>query len=106
MNEAPAAPRLGVALVGLPASGKSSVGRELAAILGLPFRDLDELVEAGAGMGVPEIFAAEGEAGFRQRESNALKEVAAGSTCVVGLGGGALLRPENRTLRPARGSQA
>lgn len=54
-------------LIGLPGSGKTTIGRRLAAHYGWEFRDLDADIVAQAGRTVPEIFAAEGEAGFRQR---------------------------------------
>src|SRR4029079_15633885 len=63
-------------LVGFMASGKTTVGRLLADRLGWAFADLDELVTRAAGRTVPEIFAAEGEAGFRRRESAAVREAA------------------------------
>jgi shikimate kinase / 3-dehydroquinate synthase len=87
-----------VFLYGPPASGKSSLGRHLAESLHRPFYDLDELIEAQAGVAIPEIFGAEGEAGFRQRESAVLAEVLDCEAGVVALGGGALLRLENRLL--------
>jgi 3-dehydroquinate synthase len=90
-------------LYGPPGSGKSTIGRILAERLDLPFIDLDTLIEASARQLIRDIFAAEGEAGFRLRESAALKDVSAGAPCVVGLGGGALLKPENRALAEATG---
>ena len=66
-------------LIGLPGSGKTTIGRRLAAHYGWEFRDLDVDIVAQAGRTIPEIFAAEGEAGFRQREANALRAVAAGT---------------------------
>jgi 3-dehydroquinate synthase len=90
-------------LYGPPGSGKSTIGRILAERLDLPFIDLDAVIEASARQAIRDIFAAEGEAGFRLRESAALKDVSAGAPCVVGLGGGALLKPENRALAEATG---
>jgi shikimate kinase len=84
-----------VYLVGMPGSGKSSVGRLLAASLGTSFVDLDAEVEAFAGASIRAIFEAEGEAGFRDREADALRRAAAGPVAVVACGGGAVLRPEN-----------
>lgn len=82
-----------IALGGPMAVGKSTVGRALAADLGVPFVDLD----AQIGPDIPAIFAAEGEAGFRVRETAALTDAAAG-TGVLALGGGALVAAENRAL--------
>lgn len=90
-------------LYGPPGSGKTTIGRILAERLDCPFIDLDAVIEATAKQLIRDIFAAEGEAGFRLRESAALKEVASGAPCVVGLGGGALLKPENRALAEATG---
>ncbi len=82
-------------------SGKSTVGRRVAALAGAAFVDLDEAVCAAAGASIPEIFAAEGEAGFRRREADALARLLgearhAGARRVVALGGGALLDPARR----------
>lgn len=85
-----------VALIGLPASGKTSVGRRLAGLMGLPFVDLDEAVEAAAGMSVPEVFARLGEARFRELESAALAAASGGGTAVVATGGGCVLSAANR----------
>ena len=71
-------------------SGKTTLGRMLAAARGTPFVDLDAVVEAGAGASVADIFAREGEAGFRSRESAALAALAASAPegCVLATGGG------------------
>lgn len=84
-----------VVLVGFMGSGKSTVGRHLAARLGRPFVDLDDLVQADAGRSVTEIFSAEGEAGFRQREARCLQLALERDGLVVAVGGGAPLREEN-----------
>ena len=83
-------------LYGPPASGKSAVGRRLAKRLHFPFYDLDEVIERQAGQSIPEIFEAQGETGFRERESAALQGLLASSGGVIALGGGTLLRDENR----------
>ncbi len=77
-------------LIGLPGSGKTTLGRQLAAHYGRAFLDLDAVIVAEAGQSIPEIFAAEGEAGFRVREAAALRAVAArpGPPLVVATGGG------------------
>ena len=79
-----------VFLCGLPGSGKSTVAPLLAAKLGIPCLDLDQQIERGAGRSVPEIFAAEGESGFRAREAAALRAAANGPRSVIALGGGAV----------------
>jgi len=86
----------GIALVGIMGSGKTTVGRELAALRDLPFVDLDAAVEAAASSRIPEIFAREGESGFRVRESRALARVVAGGPCILATGGGLVVDPENR----------
>ena len=90
-------------LYGPSGSGKSTVGRILASQLALPFTDLDEHIVSAAQKSVAEIFASEGEAGFRVRESVALKEMASARTQVIALGGGALLSEANRQLALATG---
>ncbi len=81
-------------LVGYRGTGKTTVGRLVAAAMGWPFVDLDERIEEVAGRNIAAIFAAEGEAGFRDRESAALLEVR--SQAVISTGGGIVLREENR----------
>ena len=77
-------------LLGLPGAGKTTIGRRLAAHYGWEFRDLDADIVAQAGQSIPEIFAAEGEAGFRAREAAALRAGAArtGPPLVLATGGG------------------
>ncbi|MGI8649624.1 MAG: shikimate kinase [Rubrobacter sp.] len=87
-----------VALIGYMGSGKSTVGRLLARDLDLDFLDLDEEVERAAGMPIPEIFAAKGEAGFRNLEHECLKRAVARKNTVVACGGGIVTRPENLEL--------
>ena len=80
-------------------SGKSETGRRLARVLGRRFVDCDELVAAGAGRSIPEIFESEGEAGFRRRESETLAAVLAGpEATVVATGGGVVTVAANRAL--------
>jgi 3-dehydroquinate synthase len=85
------------------ASGKTSVGRELARITGSPFLDLDVLIEERSGMTVAEIFATQGEAEFRRMERKTLAEVAELENCVVALGGGVLVDGGNREVVMASG---
>lgn len=75
-------------------AGKSTIGSLVARCLGLPLVDLDERVAAGAGRPVGDIFAAEGEAAFRVRETAAVAETA-GEEAVVACGGGVVLSPAN-----------
>ena len=90
-------------LYGPPGSGKSTIGRLLAARLGLPFTDLDAVIVETDGRSIPQIFAEEGEPGFRAREKQALADMSARPRHVVALGGGALLNPECRALAEANG---
>jgi len=87
-----------IALIGYRGTGKTTVGRLLAERLGWDFADADDLVEAAAGKSVAEIFAAEGEAGFRDREAAAVRELCARDRLVLATGGGAVLRPANREV--------
>jgi len=82
-------------LIGFMASGKTTVGRLLAERLDWAFVDLDKVIEDGAGKTVADIFVDEGEAGFRKRETEALREVAERREVVVATGGGAPCREEN-----------
>jgi 3-dehydroquinate synthase len=91
-------------LYGPSGSGKSTVGRVLAENLNLPFYDLDELIEVQTGAGIDQIFANEGEAGFRRCERETLLGVLREQSGVVALGGGALLDPDNREQVQANGS--
>ncbi|MFP4560526.1 MAG: shikimate kinase [Thiohalorhabdus sp.] len=92
-------------LVGPMGSGKSTVGRALAQRLGAELVDLDAVIVERAGRAIPEIFAAEGEAGFRDREQAALEEVAARpGPLVVATGGGVVLREANRRTMAANGT--
>lgn len=91
-------------LIGYRGCGKSTVGRGLAQRLALTAVDTDDLIEAASGLSIREIFAAEGESGFRDREAAVIAEVAARKVpMVVALGGGAILRPANRDLLSTSG---
>ena len=97
-------------VVGLPGSGKTAVGRRVASRHGAAFVDLDEEIERAAGRGIPEVFEAEGEAGFRRRERDAIEalgppDTGPGLTRVVAPGGGAIVDPRNR-WRLFRGRRA
>ena len=87
-------------LIGPPGSGKSAVGRLVAARQGVPFLDLDDMIEAASGRPIPAIFEAEGEAGFRARERAAVHALGASAdgalARVVAVGGGCITDPRNR----------
>lgn len=85
-------------LVGLPGSGKTTVGRLVAQRLGLPFADCDALVEEMAGMTIPQIFAQQGEVRFRRLEHQALLALCGGERRVIATGGGTVVEDENRKL--------
>ena len=87
-----------ITLVGLMGAGKSSVGRRLASVLGLPFRDADEEVERAAGRSVAEIFAELGEAAFRDGERRVIARLLDDPPHVLATGGGAFMNPETRRL--------
>lgn len=82
-------------LIGMPSCGKSSAGRILAANTGRSFIDIDEIIALHAGMEIPEIFAREGEAGFRLRETAAIESVATEQGAIIATGGGAVLNGAN-----------
>lgn len=87
-----------VLLIGPRGSGKSTIASLLAADLGWSWIDADVLLEARAGRSIRDIFAAEGEAGFRRREADILAELCLLGSHVIATGGGVVLRPENREL--------
>ena len=85
-----------IVLTGMPGSGKTTVGRELAKLSGKPFVDLDGEIVKKAGKSIPDIFAQEGEGAFRKLENEVLTEVCSGSGQIIATGGGAVLWSENR----------
>lgn len=90
-------------LTGFMGAGKTTVGRLLARRLGVAFIDLDEEIEAEAGMSVREIFSAEGEGAFRRRENEALRRILAQPDVVVATGGGTMAQEANARLLQASG---
>ena len=85
-----------LALVGLPGSGKSAIGRRVAGRLDLPFLDSDTVIEQRIGCSIREFFEREGETRFRDIEEEVIAELAHAGGAVVATGGGAVLRPANR----------
>ena len=90
-------------IIGPMGSGKSTVGRHLAELLGYVFVDSDAEIETRAGADIPWIFDVEGEEGFRRRETAVLEDLAQRSQAVIATGGGAILAPANRDLMARRG---
>jgi len=83
-------------LVGLPGSGKTTVGRQLARRLSLPFVDTDQAIEVRLGCSIREFFEREGEVRFRDIEGDVIADLARGDDKVLSTGGGAVLREANR----------
>lgn len=87
-----------IILIGMPGCGKSSIGRALAEKLQRPFADADAEIVRASGMSIEEIFAGEGENGFRRRETQTLRELGKRSGLVIATGGGCVTRAENYPL--------
>jgi shikimate kinase len=87
-----------IVLIGFMGAGKSSVGRTLARMTGLPRFDTDEIVASQFGLSIAEIFKTHGEERFREGETAALRELSGKGGAVVVTGGGIVLRPENVEL--------
>ena len=92
-----------ILLIGMMGCGKSTVGRLLAERMGLPLIDLDEEIERAAGASIPEIFAAEGDAGFRVHETAALGRALDGGAAVIATGGGIVTQAENIRMMREKG---
>lgn len=92
-----------VALVGMMGAGKTAVGRAVAQKLGVPFLDSDTEIEAAANATVPEIFARDGEAFFRARESEVIDRLLSDARGILSTGGGAYLAERNRASISAKG---
>lgn len=85
-----------IILIGLPGSGKTTVGRQLAKRLQLPFVDVDHEIEKKIGCSIRDFFDREGEAAFRDMEQEVIGQVVLAQPSVLSTGGGAVLRPVNR----------
>lgn len=95
-------PAANIALIGFMASGKTSVGRLLSHKTGLPYQDVDGLIEAHEGMTIAEIFASRGEKYFRELETTIFRRLCAATEQIIGLGGGTLIDPENSVILRSR----
>ncbi len=91
-------------LVGLMGSGKTTIGRSLAKKLNLRFVDADQEIESRTGASIPLIFEIEGEASFRQREADVIRDLTAQQGIVLATGGGAVLNENSRRLLRERGT--
>jgi len=92
-----------IGLIGLPGSGKSTVGRQLARRLQLPIFDTDHAIEQQLGCSIREYFEREGEDRFRDVEESVIDQLTRNEKCVISTGGGAILRPLNRRHLRERG---
>jgi shikimate kinase len=92
-----------IVLVGMMGAGKSSIGRRLAARLGLPFIDADNEIEERAGMTIPDLFEMHGEAYFRAGEARVLARLLDGGPQVLATGGGAFMNEQTRALIREKG---
>ncbi len=93
-----------IVLIGMPGCGKSTIGHALAEILGKRFVDADAEIMAAAGCTIPEIFASEGEPGFRKWETQVLEALGKQSGLVIATGGGCVTREENYPLLHQNGT--
>ncbi len=93
-----------IVLIGMPSSGKSTIGKQLADELGMQFIDTDKEIEKVSGKTIPEIFEIFGECGFRDMESRVIAEVSVKQNCVIATGGGAVLREQNVALLKGNGT--
>jgi shikimate kinase len=92
-----------IVLVGMMGVGKSSIGRRLAARLGVPFVDADTEIEKAAGMSIPDIFARHGEAYFRSGEARVIARLLDSGPQVLASGGGAVMNADTRAAIKAKG---
>jgi len=93
-----------VAMVGMMGAGKTAIGTALARHLGVPFLDSDAEISKAANRTIAEIFERDGEAFFRDRESEVISRLLGGEPCILSTGGGAYLREENRRMISERGA--
>ncbi len=91
-----------VSLIGMPGSGKTTIGKQLAEKLGFVFLDTDGIVESSSQMSIPDIFEKHGEPYFRKLERDAVKQALEKSKAVIATGGGAVMDAENAELLKAK----
>jgi shikimate kinase len=92
-----------IVLVGMMGAGKTAVGKALASRLDVPFLDSDAEIEVAAAMSISEIFERDGEAFFRDRETEVIDRLLRSASCVLSTGGGAFLSERNRKLISQKG---
>ncbi|MEO1024841.1 MAG: shikimate kinase [Pseudomonadota bacterium] len=92
-----------VVMVGMMGAGKTAIGTALSKALNVPFLDSDAEIEKAATLTIAEIFERDGEAFFRQRETEVISRLLDGEPCVLSTGGGAFLREENRQMISTKG---
>ncbi len=90
-------------LIGPMGVGKSTIGRQLAKLIGMEFEDTDHEIQRRTGVDIPTIFDFEGEEGFRRREKSVVEELTGNSGVVLATGGGVVLDPDNRRCLSGRG---
>lgn len=93
-----------IILIGFMGAGKTTVGKGLSKMLGLPFVDLDEAIVAQEGMSVSQIFEEKGEAAFRELEAKMLRQILQGEGGILSCGGGIILNPDNITCLKEAGA--
>ena len=98
-----AAQTANIVLIGMPGSGKTTVGSLLAAQMGRPFLDTDRMIEAQAGASCGDYLRSHGEDAFRKLETEVLRQACKRSGCVIATGGGVVTRPENRDIMRQNG---
>jgi len=91
-----------IALIGMPGSGKSAIGKAAAKRLALSYADCDQAIERRVGCSIAEFFSASGEQAFRDLESDMLATLVDDTRSVIATGGGVVLRPANRELLRSR----
>ena len=91
-----------LAIIGLPGSGKSTIGRQLASRLEVDFYDSDAVIERQSGCSIREFFERDGEPAFRDIEHAVMDDLTQKSECVISTGGGVILHPGSRAMLRAR----